>query len=153
MQTFLPLPDYELSARVLDRQRLGKQRLEARQIIRVLLGARSPWAHHPAVLMWCGHAYSLAQYGIAVCREWLSRGYEDHQMEWFETMARVSFVSPPPPWLGRADFHASHRSNLLRKNPVWYGRFGWAESPDLPYVWPVQGEEHDHRNLRAVEVG
>jgi len=30
MQTFLPYPDFARSAAVLDRQRLGKQRLEAR---------------------------------------------------------------------------------------------------------------------------
>jgi hypothetical protein len=43
----------------------------------------------------------------------------------------------PPKWLGNADFHASHRSNLLRKEPSHYSQFHWVESPDLPYVWPV----------------
>lgn len=43
-----------------------------------------------------------------------------------------------PPWLGDEALHASHRSNLIRKDPEWYGRFGWTEPPDLPYVWPVQ---------------
>ena len=33
--------------------------------------------------------------------------------------------------------HASHRSNLLRKEPAHYTQFGWTEPPDLPYVWPV----------------
>ena len=33
--------------------------------------------------------------------------------------------------------HASHRSNLLRKDPEHYMQFGWTEPPDLPYVWPV----------------
>lgn len=41
-----------------------------------------------------------------------------------------------PPWLGDSDFHASHRSNLLRKDPEYYGEFNWTESPDLEYVWP-----------------
>jgi hypothetical protein len=27
---------------------------------------------------------------------------------------------------------------LLRKAPEWYGQFGWRESADLPYVWPVR---------------
>lgn len=43
-----------------------------------------------------------------------------------------------PPWFGREDFHASHRSNLLRKHPDWYRQFGWYEPDDLPYVWPVR---------------
>lgn len=33
--------------------------------------------------------------------------------------------------------HASHRSNLLRKEPEHYTQFGWTEPPDLAYVWPV----------------
>ena len=42
-----------------------------------------------------------------------------------------------PPWLGNEKFHAAHRSNLLRKNPVWYDKFGWREPNNLPYVWPT----------------
>lgn len=56
MQTFLPYPDFELSARFLDRQRLGKQRVEAWQILNVLeelkIPGRTPaWRNHPAVRM------------------------------------------------------------------------------------------------------
>jgi hypothetical protein len=42
-----------------------------------------------------------------------------------------------PLWLGDPAVHAGYRSNLLRKDPEHYGRFGWSEPPDLPYVWPV----------------
>lgn len=48
------------------------------------------------------------------------------------------------PWLGDPAFHASHRSNLLRKNAEHYGAFGWTESPDLEYVWPVRAREKVH---------
>ena len=37
MQTFVPLADFEMSARTLDRQRLGCQRKEAFQILQILL--------------------------------------------------------------------------------------------------------------------
>ena len=43
-----------------------------------------------------------------------------------------------PLWLGDPTFHASHRSNLLRKDPVFYGKHGWSEPTDLPYVWPTK---------------
>ena len=49
-----------------------------------------------------------------------------------------------PPWLGNEALHASHRSNLLRKDPGFYGRYGWTEPADLPYVWPVR-QEHGER--------
>lgn len=45
-----------------------------------------------------------------------------------------------PPWLGRESFHASHRANLLRKDADWYSSFGWADSPLLPYEWPVNDD-------------
>lgn len=36
MQTFLPYPDFAESASVLDRQRLGKQRVETLQVMKAL---------------------------------------------------------------------------------------------------------------------
>ena len=38
--------------------------------------------------------------------------------------------------LGDERLHTSHRSNLLRKAPEWYGQFGWTEAPDMAYWWP-----------------
>lgn len=42
-----------------------------------------------------------------------------------------------PHWFGSEEFHASHRSNLLRKDPDHYSQFEWTEGPDIEYVWPV----------------
>jgi hypothetical protein len=39
--------------------------------------------------------------------------------------------------MGQEEIHASHRSNLLRKDSEFYGKFGWAEPDDLPYFWPI----------------
>jgi hypothetical protein len=131
MQTFLPYPDFEESAKALDRLRLGKQRVEVFQILRALRSGGG-WVHHPAVKMWKGHEDCLIRYGEAICAEWTRRGYKS-------TINYDEFrgsEATPPPWLGREDFHASHRSNLLRKSPDYYGKFGWTEGPDLPYVWP-----------------
>ena len=80
MQTFLPFPSFEESAASLDYRRLGKQRLEAWQILKALRGEARGWAGHPAVRMWRGHEASLARYGIAVCREWVSRSYADSML-------------------------------------------------------------------------
>ena len=52
MQTFLPFPDYIQSARALDYKRLGKQRVEALQILNTLTGRSEGWSQHPAVKMW-----------------------------------------------------------------------------------------------------
>ena len=136
MQTFLPYEDFEQSARCLDRQRLGKQRVEAYQILRTLMGCTDGWKNHPAVKMWRGHEYQLWLYMLSMCREWIGRGYQDTLMDRI-FLSPDSFPDTRPSWLGDPSFHASHRSNLLRKNAQWYGQFGWVETPDLPYRWPT----------------
>jgi hypothetical protein len=136
MQTFLPYSSFAASAKVLDRQRLGKQRVEVLQLLRALAGETKGWRNHPAAKMWAGHESALVDYGIAVCQEWLARGYKDTCLGKIEAFKQGR--SSRPEWLGDATFHASHRSNLLRKDAEWYGQFGWEESDDLPYVWPIQ---------------
>jgi len=61
MQTFLAYPDYKLSASVLDMKRLGKQRVEAWQIVQALTVPEYGWKNHPAVKMWRGHVPSLIE--------------------------------------------------------------------------------------------
>lgn len=132
MQTFLPYSDFQETALVLDRRRLGKQRVEAQQILDALEGRKQGWANHPAALMWRGYEAALRLYRNAMIREWVARGYVNN-MQITRSGGRVRM----PPWLGDQSFHAAHRSNLLRKEPEFYGQFGWREGPDLPYVWPV----------------
>jgi len=132
MQTFLPCPDFAESAGILDHRRLGKQRLEAAQIL-ATLGSGGAWRHHPAVLMWAAHEPALRHYMNAMIFEWVARGFRNTMK-----MARTGGRAKMPPWLGDHALHASHRSNLLRKDPEFYGQYGWTEGPDLPYVWPVR---------------
>lgn len=135
MQTFLPFSDFTKSASCLDNKRLGKQRVEVKQILNALKPEYTGgWRNHPAVRMWRGNAGALARYGVTVCREWIRRGFKDSLLGEFEAVADCS---PGPSWLGSEDFHRSHRSNLLRKLPEHYSQFGWTEPDDLPYVWPV----------------
>lgn len=135
MQTFLPYPNFTESAQCLDRQRLGKQRVEALQILRALRFGGA-WANHPATRMWRGHEDLLCVYGIEICREWRSRGYDDSLLLSFIDLLKTVTGSSDPTWLGNEDFHRAHRSNLLRKDSVWYGQFGWDVPDNLPYVWP-----------------
>lgn len=136
MQTFLPYPSFQDSVGCLDWRRLGKQRVEAKQIL-LTLQVGSRWHNHPAVLMWRGFEQSLQQYMNCCIQEWIRRGYRN-TME----LAKVEEQVIMPWWFGSAKFHASHRSNLLRKNAIWYGQFGWKESHNLPYVWPVSLSKH-----------
>ena len=155
MQTFLPYRDFAESARVLHMKHLGKQRVEVMQILKALDG-RFPdagWANHPATKMWFGYPVALIRYGLAICTEWISRGYKDTcyakiaDVEWSGLFVRAPGTTPDPgevlraehlpPWVGDAAFHAAHRSNLLRKKPEHYRVF-WPDEPDdLEYVYPA----------------
>ena len=151
MQTFLPCPDFEETASLLDNRRLGKQRVEALQVLRALTRPVYGWKHHPAVLMWQGYEEALGAYGVAICREWRRRGFSDTcEQKILDDLAHAGVPVPPrsqahlarddalPPWLGDDGVHRSHRSALLRKEPSWYGdRFG-DDPADLPYTWPVR---------------
>ena len=133
MQTFLPYPSMGRSVRCLDYRRLGKQRVEAFQILNALAGKSKGWTNHPATRMWRGYEAALGWYKDLCIEEWIRRGYKN-------TMQTESYVGAivMPEWLGREDIHASHRSNLLKKDPDFYGVLGWTEPHDLEYVWPVQ---------------
>jgi hypothetical protein len=140
MQTFLPFESFQKSAEVLDGKRLWKQRVETMQILQTLSGISQGWKNHPAVKMWKGFENFLLDYQAAIITEGLSRGYKDNVC-WDKSVAAYALVDNiqniKPHWLGDESVHASHRSNLLRKNPDWYSNFGWNDSPDQEYVWPV----------------
>lgn len=137
MQTFLPYSDFQKSAQCLDYRRLGKQRVEAKQILMVLLNLTDSkaWRNHPAIKMWRGHEGALARYGLEICKEWKKRGYKDNQESFFRFWATLG--NNMPEWIGDKKFHASHRSNLLRKDKKFYSQYNWVESDDLRYVWPI----------------
>jgi hypothetical protein len=141
MQTFLPYPSYYQSARTLDRQRLGKQRVETVQILKACLISSYGWQNHPAVRMWRGHERELAEYGLRMCREWTTfYVYKDTCAEQIYELMMFLPVTGKPSWFGDTAFHRSHKSNLLRKNPEHYRRY-WPKMPDdLPYIWPVNPE-------------
>lgn len=140
MQTFLADPDFKVSAKILDYRRLGKQRVEAWQILNTLLGKSDGWKNHPAVKQWKGHEYWLAEYGYQICSEWINRGYKDTLLPKFLAVRRKLSKRELPWWIGCLEYHASHRSNLLRKDKKYYSQFNWNEPDNLSYVWPSNME-------------
>jgi len=132
MQTFLPYDDYTCSARCLDNKRLGKQRVEAFQILTILQHPERQyrWRHHPAVLMWEGHEDALSMYLRACIIEWEMRGFKN-------TIVIPEFIwHMPPPWAFDLNFHLSHRSNLVRKFPEHYKNYFPYIDDCIPYIWP-----------------
>lgn len=142
MQTFLPYPSFRESARVLDRPRLGKQRVEAFQLLRAQTVPGYGWRHHPAAKMWTGYVPALVAYGVAMTDEWIASGRADTVRDKLLAFAPEIDGVPQeeldvPPWLGGEAFHLSHRSNLIRKDPEHYRPIFGDIPDDLPYIWPT----------------
>ena len=138
MQTFLPHKSFRESAECLDMKRLGKQRVE---VLQLLNSFHKPnykgWKNHPAREMWRGHENALALYGMVVCEVWLERGYKDTCWNKINAFYDASKPIVIPKWVGNEQFHLSHKSNLIRKNPDHYKQL-WSDVPDnIEYVWPT----------------
>jgi hypothetical protein len=136
MQIFLPYPDIEQSARVLDTQRLMKQRVESLQILNTIQGKSEGWRSHPAVKMVKDYPAWLCLYSIKVCQEARRRGYVDNLLPHFERELLTYPYIIQPHWLG-SYLHKTHQSNLVRKKPDYYSS-KFPNIPDnLPYFWPL----------------
>src|SRR5215210_5215205 len=148
MQTFLPVADFDESARLLDSPRLGKQRVETLQVLRALELPDYGWVSHPVVRMWRGRTAALVVHGRAMVRQWRDRGFADSTDTLIAefapehagaSQADLAAAGLLPSWVGDEELHRSHRSNLLAKDAGFYGpafaeRFP-AEPAGLPYKW------------------
>lgn len=174
MQTFLPYPDFERSALVLDPKRLGKQRVETIQVVRALTRPGYGWANHPAVLMWKGYEEALGRYGFTCCEVWVALGFGDTcastiavdlrlaGIHTVRTQDELAAAGALPPWLGDPAVHTSHQSALVRKDPLRYRPLFPDVPDDVPYFWPVRSpavvaaeqrkaENAERRRQRAIE--
>jgi Pyrimidine dimer DNA glycosylase len=162
MQTFLPYAEFIESALVLDKRRLGKQRVETIQILRALTVPGYGWRHHPAAAMWAGYEEALVRYGLDMCSVWCGLGNADTcaatliadlthgtGLTAARTQKELACAGEVPPWLGDAAFHRSHQSALLRKDPAHYRSLFPGVPDDLPYVWPASDRER--RVTRGVD--
>jgi hypothetical protein len=82
--------------------------------------------------MWEGYEEALLLYKNKMIEEWILRDYNN-------TMELVGLPDSieMPPWVGDDRVHASHRSNLLRKDLEYYSKYRWKEPRDMEYYWPI----------------
>lgn len=132
MQTFMPYPDFQQSLASTDYRRLGKQRVEGKQLITAIEGGSKGWVNHPAAVMWRNYLPALKAYTNAAIQEWVARGY-NNTMPLYDVPESYEM----PWWMGFDKFHQSHQSNLYRKDANYYTGFAGVGA-DQPYVWPCQ---------------
>lgn len=134
MQTFLPYANYYRSASILDKKRCWKQVIEAYQILNALDKPGAAWYNHPATRMWRGYRSALEFYYNTFYHECINH-HKIKTVKMRPIEPTKAYVKPP--WSDYEPLYESHRSNLLRKNPEFYGQYNWKEPIDLPYLWPV----------------
>ena len=130
VNTFVTSDSVVECAKALDYRRLGKQRVEAYQLWRALMGMTKGWTKHPATLMWTGHTCFLALYCNTMIDEWVARGYKN-------TMQKLPCCKNPRPpwWWGWEPMMMSHRASLNRKMSTFYS-FDVGEYAQWGYIWP-----------------
>lgn len=152
MQTFMPMIEYKAALETLDDARLNKQILEVTQLANAIMDPTAGYQHHPATRMWRPHVLALLTYGISAAGVWARRkrisSMERSASLYSCQVAIAKHLGPRraakshqiPPWVGDVDFHESHRSNLIRKDPIHYN--DWPGTPELmPYLWPVTHDD------------
>jgi hypothetical protein len=132
MITFIVTADLIMNARLLDSKRLGKQRIEALQILKAIeMG--TGWVHHPMTKAWRPYPMALKYYTNCIIKEFIRRGGHN-TLSLFELPEMIIF----PWWLSWERLHQSHRMMLFRKNPDFYGN-QFSIDPSYSaygYIWP-----------------
>lgn len=140
MQTFCPTDTFEGCAQALDRQRLGKQRVECKQMLRALAGETTSWRNHSATRAWEGYEDALKAYYNAICAEWETRGYK-HNIGYFDVPDEYKL----PPWWGNPKVHQAYREVLIGKAPDWYGdMFQGCQARDK-FPWWMMKETNEQK--------
>jgi Pyrimidine dimer DNA glycosylase len=137
MQTFLP-ETVDRSPKILDTLRLGKQVLEASQIIEIL--HTSPYSGHPATRMWRGYEWGLMYYLDCMHEEFQIRRNKIHKayeqcVKMHGDWCRHQMFGQFPSWLGREEIHSSHRARLLQKGCIDELRHRIPNKWSLDYVF------------------
>ncbi len=150
---FIPYGDPIEIAKVLDYKRLGKQRVEARQILAIITGEAkwTAWRNHPAVIMWRDFPDALKYYYNIMIREWIARGYVNHMTEY-----KLDQVPEMPWFMSCNPVLLSHRATLLRKDYSHYIRYFTAPRTYMTrnVLWPIIAEKYlTEKQILALQSG
>lgn len=165
MQTFLPSPDFDESASILDPKRLNNQINECTILLRAIREPEGPWGNHVVTRMWRGHEGALKHYRNACLCAYIRRTGKspDFPMNFKLLFGHLDsrhgdwtlpkFFTSMPEWLGMDKLHSHHRAKLLAKDPEYYGQFGWQEEPNPSSWYPLKwGKEYQHEQRQRARL-
>lgn len=108
-------------------------------MLNAIEGKTTGWINHPATQQWKNNIDLLKLYHDVLLWKWYKNGRGGKRVfviEGFDINQHYNF--PKPSWWSDERVFSSHRSNLLRKDSVHYGQFGWIEDDKQEYFWPTK---------------
>lgn len=168
MQTFLPLlfiwdenksllenlRDYFIeTAKVIDNKRTGKQRVEAKQLLNILLdrNTSSAWKNHPVLKMWIPWSEALKLYYNCFVNEWISRGFRNNMLYEAINEEALEFQSIPL-FITNKHFVNRMKANLLSKDENFYNKYKWNVQAKTGYYWLLDGIYYLTKYNKRYEV-
>lgn len=152
-------PNIYKTMEVLDYRRLGKQRLEAKQIINTLESSSDGWKNHPALLSWKDHIEPLKAYYNICVQEWVNRGYKNtmelyeideskfHALEYHDGKFSEPDKYSYPKFVSFEPFIFSHQASLKRKDSIFYkDLIPPEEYLSRGYLWPCKYSDEIYEN-------
>jgi hypothetical protein len=140
----MPYSSFSETAKSLDYRRLGKQRVETKQILQCLLGQGSQgWSNHPIVEAWRGFEEGLTVYGLYICGEWRDRGYEDSLFGYFQAQRLIlraggRHMTVFPSWTKNPEVNTAYQRVLTWKEPEHYEEvFDRVQLTDPEFPWEL----------------
>ena len=131
------------TAMALDAKRLNKQTIEARQILKAIVGDSKAWANHPCTLMYRAKGYDLWLNAYHICLE----AYKNKDMERAEEWDRVASCFTPP--FHTEAYFKQMKRRLFTKNPEHYSQ--WAHLGTSNENWYfVDGEWRYYCNGKRI---
>lgn len=151
----------ESTCNLLDRKRLNKQKIEAKEILEAGLRTEGGWVNHPAVHMWRGYSNGLKYYFNCIVEACIRRGFNNtlelyeftqQQIDGIEYQSVNDYLENGIPeasnkiimpwWFTWMPLLYSHRCSLLRKDPEYYGKIFssdcMSDYVDKGYIWPMK---------------
>lgn len=154
VNTFIIANTPKECAKILDAKRLGKQRVEAYQIINILSGKTEGkgWKSHPAVKMWTGHLDALKYYYNCCVKQWIKRGYKNNMELYDIEKDKIKL----PWWFTWRSLQLSHIYSLIRKDPNYYNnKFNINKNEkifmDYGYIWINDKNQALNRETKKFE--
>ena len=119
--SFVTCPNPYQSVSLLDTKRVGKMRVELKELIDAI-EKRTAWSNHPASQMWIGYLTPLKIYYNITVREWIQRGCNNN-MELYNIPDESEYDVIPLYFDGFKTYYAGSVRNPQKTFPMW---FGWA---------------------------